>query len=320
MECSFRVAQPAFHHQRDAEPTPPPDGLPSLRDLARQRPASISSLVAAMLETNPIEIRPIPLPDPAHAAPSVLGCRIASARTIADAGAHLSALAYLSDFYFSGVALAPHHVHGPDPQIFVASLDHALWIHHRGRVDDWLLYDTESPAAAGGTGLSRGLLYDRGGRLVATSAQESVMVAAAAGPRALTRATPAAGRSRRTRRRAAARRSRTRGTPRPTGPPPATSLVEQRARQSPCRSACSRGTSASSTRRCVLVPQPPPAAPGRAPDLGRDADVGAALAERLHVGDRARHRGERSSAESTAARAPRTPARGRPRATPTGTG
>jgi acyl-CoA thioesterase-2 len=57
----------------------------------------------------------------------------------------------------------------------IASLDHAIWFHRPARADQWLLYRSDSPAAGGGRGFARGLLYDRGGRLVASTAQEAVM-------------------------------------------------------------------------------------------------------------------------------------------------
>ncbi len=57
----------------------------------------------------------------------------------------------------------------------MASIDHALWFHRTFRVDEWLLYVMDSPTAQGGRGLSRGQFFDRGGRLVASVAQENLM-------------------------------------------------------------------------------------------------------------------------------------------------
>jgi acyl-CoA thioesterase-2 len=41
-------------------------------------------------------------------------------------------------------------------------------------VDEWLLYAMDSPTAQGGRGLARGLVFDRGGALVASVAQEAL--------------------------------------------------------------------------------------------------------------------------------------------------
>jgi acyl-CoA thioesterase-2 len=57
----------------------------------------------------------------------------------------------------------------------VASLDHAMWFHHFARVDDWLLYVQESPAASGGRGLALGRMFTRDGLLVASVAQEGMI-------------------------------------------------------------------------------------------------------------------------------------------------
>jgi len=42
-------------------------------------------------------------------------------------------------------------------------------------VDDWLLYAMESPSASGARGFSRGAIYARDGRLVASVAQEGLI-------------------------------------------------------------------------------------------------------------------------------------------------
>ena len=57
----------------------------------------------------------------------------------------------------------------------VASLDHVMWFHHPLRVDRWLLYVMDSPAAQGARGLARGSIYTQEGKLVATTAQEGLV-------------------------------------------------------------------------------------------------------------------------------------------------
>jgi acyl-CoA thioesterase-2 len=59
--------------------------------------------------------------------------------------------------------------------MIVASIDHALWFHRPARIDEWLLYAMDSPSAQSARGLSRGLIFDQGGRLVASVAQEGLM-------------------------------------------------------------------------------------------------------------------------------------------------
>ncbi|WP_416139622.1 acyl-CoA thioesterase [Halomonas sp. HK25] len=91
-----------------------------------------------------------------------------------DPALHRHLLAYSSDFNLLTTALVPHGLDYRDPTLQIASLDHALWFHHDVRVNDWLLYDMDSPWAGGARGFTRGSIYDRHGRLVASSAQEGL--------------------------------------------------------------------------------------------------------------------------------------------------
>ena len=88
---------------------------------------------------------------------------------------HRCLLAYASDFNLIATALKPHGRSWYSPDMMVASLDHALWFHRDARIDDWLLYDMDSPSAQGARGMTRGLIYSRDGALVASVAQEGLM-------------------------------------------------------------------------------------------------------------------------------------------------
>lgn len=88
---------------------------------------------------------------------------------------HRALLAYASDFQLLGTATFPHGISYYQPNVQMASLDHALWFHRPFRVDDWLLYSLDSPSAQGARGLARGQIFDRGGRLVASTAQEGMI-------------------------------------------------------------------------------------------------------------------------------------------------
>jgi acyl-CoA thioesterase-2 len=69
----------------------------------------------------------------------------------------------------------PHGTSWLQPGMQVASIDHVMWFHRPFRFDDWLLYVVDSPSASGGRGLVRGQFFDRGGRLVASAAQEGLI-------------------------------------------------------------------------------------------------------------------------------------------------
>jgi acyl-CoA thioesterase-2 len=57
----------------------------------------------------------------------------------------------------------------------VASIDHAMWWHRDLRVDEWLLFVQDSPSGQGGRGLGTAQVFDPGGALVASIAQEGIV-------------------------------------------------------------------------------------------------------------------------------------------------
>lgn len=84
-------------------------------------------------------------------------------------------LAYASDYNLLTTAAVPHlsKLHGKS--VFFASLDHAIYFHRRFRMDDWLLYATDSPSAGNSRAFSRGSIFDQEGELVASVIQEGLI-------------------------------------------------------------------------------------------------------------------------------------------------
>ena len=62
-----------------------------------------------------------------------------------DPDVHRAILAYASDMMLLGTSMLPHAVNWAAGRVQTASLDHALWLHEPFRVDEWLLYVTNSP-------------------------------------------------------------------------------------------------------------------------------------------------------------------------------
>jgi acyl-CoA thioesterase-2 len=81
----------------------------------------------------------------------------------------------VSDFNLLDTAMIAHGLPRPESRLIIASIDHAMWFHRRMRVDEWLLYSTDSPSASGARGFARGSVFDRGGRLVASTSQEGLL-------------------------------------------------------------------------------------------------------------------------------------------------
>ncbi len=92
-----------------------------------------------------------------------------------DPRVHRAVLAYASDMQLLMTALRPHGKSMVRGDARGASLDHAIWFHEPFRADEWLLYVTESPWAGNGRGFTRGQIFTRDGRLVASTAQEGVV-------------------------------------------------------------------------------------------------------------------------------------------------
>ncbi len=87
---------------------------------------------------------------------------------------HACIVTYASDMPLFDVILAPHDIRWDDTDFMGASLDHCMWFHQPFRTDKWLLYDTDSPVAAGGRGLARGSLFNREGKLCVSVVQEGL--------------------------------------------------------------------------------------------------------------------------------------------------
>ncbi|HEX3793571.1 MAG TPA: acyl-CoA thioesterase II [Acidimicrobiales bacterium] len=87
---------------------------------------------------------------------------------------HACVAAYASDMSLFDTILAPHDIGWDDANFMGASLDHCMWFHRPFKADEWLLYDTDSPVAAGGRGLARGFLYNREGSLCVSMVQEGL--------------------------------------------------------------------------------------------------------------------------------------------------
>jgi acyl-CoA thioesterase-2 len=99
----------------------------------------------------------------------------ASAALPDDPRIHSCVLAYASDMTLLDTSLFAHGTSVFDPELQVASIDHAMWFHRPFRADDWLLYAEDSPSSSGGRGFTRGGLYSRDGQLVASVAQEGLI-------------------------------------------------------------------------------------------------------------------------------------------------
>ena len=70
----------------------------------------------------------------------------------------------------------PHGISYYQPNVQMASLDHAMWFHRPFRADDWLLYSLDSPTAQQrARPCAAASSSARDGKLVASVAQEGLI-------------------------------------------------------------------------------------------------------------------------------------------------
>tara|TARA_Y100000994_G_C15689055_1_gene440797 strand:- start:48 stop:926 length:879 start_codon:yes stop_codon:yes gene_type:complete len=88
---------------------------------------------------------------------------------------HQAVLAFLSDFNIMSTSLIPHGISILNKKLQPASLDHTIWFHDEFKVDEWLLYQLDSPRTSSSRGLNRGSFFSLDGRLVASTVQEGLI-------------------------------------------------------------------------------------------------------------------------------------------------
>jgi acyl-CoA thioesterase-2 len=168
--ASFTRPGEGVSHQDPMPQAPDPHGLPDWEDIR-----------AAMLGTEPrrdvaVELRVC------DADPKVAGTRLPAYRRVwirprgelpDDPLVHAAVFVFATDRTLLRVAARPH---GPLWGVRqAASLDHAVWLHHVARFDDWVLYVCESPVAVGGRALAFGAMYGCDGRRLVSVAQEGLL-------------------------------------------------------------------------------------------------------------------------------------------------
>ena len=158
---------------------PGPEDLPSEGNIPEDKLAQVPPLFRRWFtRTGPFDFRPVNKVDVFNPTPrepfANIWFRLNDTIDVPDE-MHRALMAYASDFHLVGTATLPHGISFIQPNLVMASLDHAMWFPRPARVDDWLLYSCDSPSSSGGRGLARGSIYDRQGRLVASAVQEGMI-------------------------------------------------------------------------------------------------------------------------------------------------
>lgn len=177
MIASFQDHDEGLEHHLDM-PTglPDPESLPSAADTLGQIDHTVARYWAS---ERPFDIRHVPSPIYLRVNGERTSRQAVWMKTFGplpdDPDLHRAALAYASDYAIMEPIMRRHGVAWASPGLKVASLDHAMWWHRFGRVDEWVLFVQDSPTAQGGRGLATGSIYSRSGLLLATVAQEGMV-------------------------------------------------------------------------------------------------------------------------------------------------
>ncbi len=175
MSASFHRHEEGFDHSLPIPEVPPPEELADFAERARNNP-NVPSAWAD--RPRPIDTRYVtatPMERTVPLAPIQQVWLRADGTLGDDPVLHNCLLAYASDMTLLDTTLLPHGTGSADPQVMMASLDHAMWFHRQFRADEWLLYHQDTPTSVGARGLARGLVFTRDGALVASVMQEGLI-------------------------------------------------------------------------------------------------------------------------------------------------
>ncbi len=175
MAASFHRDERGLEHQFPMPEAPDPETLPTLPELLAPWRDELAEWFSRPHPIDQRHIGELPFKHSRRADPYLRLWIRADGTLPEDPLLHACVAAYASDMSLFDAMLLPHPVRWDDENFMGATIDHCMWFHRSFRADEWLLYDMDSPVAAGARGLARGFLFDRQGRLVVSMVQEGLM-------------------------------------------------------------------------------------------------------------------------------------------------
>jgi acyl-CoA thioesterase-2 len=177
---SFHTGEPGLEHEDAPAVVPSPETLPAPVDLVADGDDRMQAWIHSYVGLHPVDVRFVTEAPPTLARRGGAEARVqvwvrSTESLPADPALHAAALTYASDLFLLTSALLPHALLFGTGDVRGSTLDHGIWFHRHVRADDWLLFEQESPWAGNGRALSRGVIRDLDGRIVASMAQEGLL-------------------------------------------------------------------------------------------------------------------------------------------------
>ena len=176
LTADFPRPEPAaVTHSLPMPDVPPPDSIPTIQEYARRHGREDDEhleLLGQAVDQRSLDDPFARVPKKEPDTRSYGWFRVAG-RLPDDPTIHAAALTFVTDLTLLGAGLARKG--GWDDRYEGASLDHAVWFHAPVRADEWFLYETDSPAAAGARALNFGHIWSVDGTHVASVAQEGLI-------------------------------------------------------------------------------------------------------------------------------------------------
>jgi len=181
LACSFHKEEDGYEHQvaikKDIKQ---PEELLSWEDILHQMGDFLPKKLKSFLEIErPIHFKPLEIVNPLEKKdlpPSVdVWFKLKGEPISLDLQTKQQILTYLSDYNILTACLNPNASVANFGNTQMASLDHSMWFYRDFDFNDWMLFSIESPNSFGARGFSKGNIFTRDGKLIASVAQEGLM-------------------------------------------------------------------------------------------------------------------------------------------------
>jgi len=181
LAASFHKKEDGFEHQTTFDKDiKQPEELLSWQDMLEQFGDFLPKSLKHFLSIDrPIEFKPLHVPNPLDPedlpAKEEIWFKLKGDVQKMDLQMKHQILTYISDYNVLNAAFNPNASQYNFGNTQTASLDHSMWFFRDFEFDDWMLFSAESPNAYGARGLSKGNIFTRDGKLVASFAQEGLL-------------------------------------------------------------------------------------------------------------------------------------------------